>query len=129
MTPEEIIKKCQAMNVYLMLVDDKIKPIGAITKEFLELSKEFAPYKEPLKKFLKDAMQLFKNQQLDNSEKIKRLQINCVNLGPEVSRPSNCNCNGKIVFACSVYGKCKRVGQPEDGVYAVCTECPEYKAP
>jgi len=127
-TPEEIINKCKDMEVYLTVVDGKIKPIGKITKEFLELSKQFAPFKESLKEYLTAALQVFKSKNVDSSLKIKRLQNNCKYLGKELERPAGCNCNGKVIYACAVFGKCKRVGLPMADVKAICTECDRYEA-
>lgn len=113
------------MGVYLTIVDNKIKPVGPVTKEFLELSKKFVPYKEELKKYLRNNSLTLEEYKVKTEAKLSRLQINCIHLGPEATRPDNCNCSGKIIYNCAVYGKCKRAGNDKD--IAVCTECTSYQ--
>lgn len=124
-TVEEIILKCKEMGVYLTLVNDKIKPVGPVSKPFLELSKTFVPYKEQLKEYLKKNAVNLDEYKVKTEAKIARLQINCIHLGGEAERPDNCNCAGKIIYSCAIYGKCKRAGNDKD--IAVCTECTSYQ--
>lgn len=135
MSPEDILKKCAEFNVKLYVKENKLTPAGSLPVEFIKISSEFIPYKQQVIDYIKQNHPelVFKNKDSDHvptvsgtsNDKIKRLRIPCVNLGPALEKAAGCGCNGAVIHKCSVFEKCRRVGKHE-GI-AVCTECDKYE--
>ena len=135
MTPEEIIAKCAEFGIKLKVVNNKLSPIGNLSLDFVKFSHTIIPYKQQLIDYLRanapeEEIKITASDespkpivvQTTSDARVQRLRIPCVHLGPTLEKPAGCNCAGKIMHECKVYGKCRRAGNPGDGV-AACAHC------
>jgi hypothetical protein len=134
MTPQEIIIKCAAHGISLQVRNGKLAPIGNITPDFLKLSNEFVPYKQEviayLVKHVPDSVVVAEGAIAINAagtpnDKINRLRLPCVHLGPALEKAAGCGCGGAVTHKCAIFEKCRRAGNYRD--IAICTECDRYE--
>jgi hypothetical protein len=135
MNPEDILKKCAEFNVKLYVKDNKLTPAGSLPIEFIKISAEFVPYKQQIIDYIKQnnpelvieskAPQAAPAVRNTPNDRIQRLRIPCVNLGPAIEKPAGCGCNGNVVHKCNLFGKCRRAGNSTD--MPVCVDCDKYE--
>ena len=140
MTPEEIIAECEKFGVKFKVVNNRLSPVGNLSLDFVKFSHTLIPYKQQLIDYIKtnfpedvktaEAKERPKPVMVQNTPdaRIQRLRIPCINLGPSIEKAAGCNCAGKVIHECKVYGKCRRAGSPTEDVPAVCTACESYVA-
>lgn len=140
MTVEEILKKCEEFKIKLKVVNGKLSPVGNLSVQFVTFSHTLVPFKQQIIDYIKanrpeDVMEINpeaakKPIMVQNTPdaRIQRLRIPCINLGPSIEKAAGCNCAGKVIHECKVYGKCRRAGSPTEDVPAVCTACESYVA-
>lgn len=139
MTVEEILAKCEEYKVKLKVVNGKLTPVGNLSVEFIKFSNTLIPYKQQIIEYIiankpdhvldVQVEQAKKPIVMQNTpdERVRRLRIPCVNLGPSIEKAAGCNCAGKVMHSCKIHEKCRRAGNPNEGV-AVCTHCENYEA-
>lgn len=139
MTPQEILEKCAEHNVKLKVVNGKLSPSGSVSLEFIKFSATLIPYKQQLIEHIKSNYpELVENTEdaaaasakavvVNNTpnDKVQRLRIPCIHLGPPLEKAAGCGCNGAVIHKCEVFEKCRRVGNNKD--IAVCTSCDKYE--
>lgn len=145
MTPQEILAKCAEHNVKLRVINNKLTPVGSVSLDFVKISAQFIPYKQALIDYIiqnhpemvgqpesavtaqPSPIKIPNSVQVQGTpnEKVTRLRIPCVNLGPPLEKVSGCGCNGAVIHKCSLFEKCRRVGNYTD--IAVCTSCDKYE--
>lgn len=139
MTPQEILEKCAEHNVKLKVVNGKLSPSGSVSIEFIKFSSTLIPYKQQIIDHIKlNHPELVESVENSNTvstkpltasntpnDKVQRLRIPCIHLGPPIEKAAGCGCNGAVIHKCNVFEKCRRVGKHND--IAVCTSCDKYE--
>jgi hypothetical protein len=145
MTPQEILAKCAEHNVKMRVIDGKLTPVGGVSLDFLKISASFIPYKAELIKYIEENHPEMVGHPVKPSsaytnpvpvpntinvkgtanEKIQRLRVPCIHLGPPIEKASSCGCNGAVTHKCNLFEKCRRAGDYSD--IAICTSCDKYE--
>jgi hypothetical protein len=144
MLPEEILKKCEDHGVKLQVKNGKLWPSGKVDVNFIKLSHTFVPYKQqiidyiiankpedvidgPEEAFVRPTAVTYQEaQKPEYVDKVRRLRIPCIHLGPPLEKAAGCGCNGAVMHKCAVFEKCRRAGA--DTEVKVCTSCDRYES-